>query len=143
MSVAVFDVTRVAAEVVAVGAACVVKFNSEPNEVPSALDAIAQKKYIVPGDKPVIACEYACVEVPDPSADPPLDGARIPNVSLHVPGLVALYRNHPVVVAPFGLPEPFSVAVVSVIGVAAEVVAVGGSGVVNVLIAPRAVPTEF
>lgn len=47
------------------------------------------------------------------------------------------------VVAPLGFAEPFSVAVVSAILVAAVVVAVGGSGVVNSRREPRLVPTAF
>lgn len=54
-----------------------------------------------------------------------------------------LYRNHPVVVAPFALPEPFKVAVEAVTLVAAEVVTVGGKGVVKFMTVPKLVPTEF
>lgn len=81
--------------------------------------------------------------MPEPNADPPLTGARVPNVSLHVPGLVVLYRNHAVVDAPFGLDEPLRVAEVSVMLVAAVVVAVGGSGVVKFARVPKPVPDAF
>ena len=38
--------------------------------------------------------------LPVPSASPPVLGSRLPKVSLQVPGLVVLYRNHAVVSAP-------------------------------------------
>lgn len=104
---------------------------------------MAQKKYVVPIERLVIDCEYGWPELPEPSDDPPLAGARIPNVSLQVPGLVVLYRNQPVVDAPLGVPEPFNNADAAVTPVAAAVVAVGGSGVVNCTSVPNAVPTEF
>lgn len=89
----------------------------------------------------MIGCEYAAVLVPEPSDDPPAAGARIPNESLHVPGLAVLYRNHPVVAAPFGLAEPFSVAVVPVKLDALFVETVGAAaGVVNERIDPNPVP---
>ena len=62
---------------------------------------------------------------------------------MHVPGLVVLYLNHPVVEAPFGFADPFSKAEAVVTLVAATVAAVGGSGVVNCRREPKAVPTEF
>ena len=43
-SVAALDVTKLAAEVITVGALGVVNERSDPNAVPSTLDAIAQKK---------------------------------------------------------------------------------------------------
>ena len=59
---------------------------------------------------PVIGSENDCDVVPAPSAVPAAAGARVPNESLHVPGLVSAYRNHAVVAAPFGFAEPFNVA---------------------------------
>ena len=50
------------------------------------------------------------------------DGARVPNTSLHVPGLVVLYRKYPNADVPFGFPVPFKVAVAKVTDVAAVVV---------------------
>ena len=44
MSVAEFDVIIVAADVVAVGGACVVNERTVPKDVPSALEAMVQKK---------------------------------------------------------------------------------------------------
>ena len=35
-------------------------------------------------------CENAAELVPEPSAEPPVVGARVPNVSLQVPGLAVL-----------------------------------------------------
>lgn len=55
--VAELEVTTVAAEVTAVGAVGVVNESTDPNDVPSALDAIAQKKYVVPVVSPAIGCE--------------------------------------------------------------------------------------
>ena len=78
-----------------------------------------------------------------PRDDPPLAGARVPNVSLHVPGSVDEYRNQPVADEPLGLPDPFNSAEAFVAPVAGNVAAVGGSGVVNVLSEPNPVPTEF
>ena len=43
---------------------------------------------MVPADNPVIAWVKATDELPEPTSEPPVDGARVPNVSLHVPGLV-------------------------------------------------------
>ena len=96
-NVAELDVSKVAADVTAVGALGVVNDMSDPKAVPSALEAMAEKKYVVPIERPVIDCENGWPELPEPRADPPLVGARIPNISLHVPGLIVLYRNHPVV----------------------------------------------
>jgi hypothetical protein len=81
--------------------------------------------------------------VPAPSAVPPLDGARVPNVSLHVPGLVVLYRNHPRDEAMFGFADPFSVAPVPEMPVAASVVTEGDAGVVNESTAPKLVPSAL
>ena len=58
---------------------------------------------------------------------PPATGTRVPKVSLHVPGFEALYLNQPVAALPFGLTEPFSVAVVSVTLVG-EIVVTNGEG---------------
>ena len=80
---------------------------------------------------------------PEPKDEPPLTGARVPKTSLQVPGLVVLYRNQPVAAAPFGFEDPFSKADEVVTLVAAEVVAVGGNGVVKVKMEPKPVPTEF
>jgi hypothetical protein len=81
--------------------------------------------------------------VPEPRALPPVAGARVPNVSLQVPGFVVPYRNHPVVASWFGLAEPFSVAPVLDTEVAAAVTTVGAADVVNDITAPKLVPTEF
>jgi hypothetical protein len=81
--------------------------------------------------------------VPEPREDPPVVGAREPNVSLQVTGSVALYRKYPVVVAPLGVPEPFRVADVFVMLDAAFVVTVGGVGAVKLRTEPKAVPTGF
>ena len=86
-------------------------------------------------------CEYDATELPEPSDEPPDTGAREPNVSLQLPGFVVAYRKYPVVAARFGLPEPFSVAVVEVTLVAATVVAVAGAAVVNDSTDPSAVPS--
>ena len=65
--------------------------------------------------------------VPAPSDVPAVAGTRVPNVSLHVPGFTVLMRYQPVVISPFGLPEPLSNADVDVTLVAAEVAAVGAA----------------
>ena len=65
--------------------------------------------------------------MPDPSPVPLVAGTRVPNVSLHAPGLVVAMRYQPVVASPFGLPEPLSDADVVVIVVAAVVAAVGAA----------------
>jgi hypothetical protein len=80
-------------------------------------------------------------EVPEPRDEPPLAGARVPNVSLQAPGLVVLYRNHPVVASPLGLALPFSVAEVEVTAVTVVVATVGApAGVVNGTTEPNEVP---
>ncbi|EYE99964.1 Hypothetical protein CAP_2058 [Chondromyces apiculatus DSM 436] len=38
----------------------------------------------------MIPCENDADEVPAPSEEPPVVGARVPKVSLHVPGLTVL-----------------------------------------------------
>jgi hypothetical protein len=82
--------------------------------------------------------------VPDPTDDPPLDGDRVPNVSLQVPGLTVAYRNHPVVELPPGLDVASNVADVPVRFVALPVVVVGGlASVVNESTEPNAVEPEF
>ncbi len=68
---------------------------------------------------------------------------RACHVSLQVPGLVVNSRNHAVAAEPFGLPEPFSWAVLVVTAVAGEVVTAGLSNVVNDTGAPYDVPSEF
>ena len=67
----------------------------------------------------------------------------MPNVSLQVPGVAVAMRNQPVDDAPFGFPEPLSVAVLLVIDVAAAVVTTGWSNVVNDWIWPNEVPSEL
>ncbi len=42
----------------------------------------------MPGESPLIVCEKATLELPEPRLVPPLTGAREPKVSLQVPGLV-------------------------------------------------------
>src|SRR5512133_2544333 len=91
-----------------------------------------------------MACEYGTAAVPPPRLAPPVAGARVPKVSLQVPGLVVLYRNQPVAGSPLGMDEPLRVAVVPVIPEAASVVTDGAAGgVVNVSTAPKVVPMEF
>ena len=55
-SVAALYVTPVGAEVTTVGGASVVKDKTLPNEVPTLFAAMAQKKYVLPGERPAIAC---------------------------------------------------------------------------------------
>ncbi len=52
---------------------------------------------------------------------------RVPNVSLHVPGLVGLIRNQPVAASPAGVPVPFNDAELVVMEEAAAVDAAGGA----------------
>jgi hypothetical protein len=90
-----------------------------------------------------MGCEYGMLALPEPSETPvpEVRGTRVPKVSLQAAGLVALKRNHPVAAARFGFPEPFSVALVAVTGVAASVVAVGAEAVVKERTAAKAVPS--
>jgi hypothetical protein len=82
--------------------------------------------------------------VPDPSEVPPAVGARVPNVSLHEPGLVVLYRNQPVVESPPGFAFPLSCAVVPVRLVGLFVDTTGAAaGVVNDISAPYPLPYEL
>jgi hypothetical protein len=81
------------------------------------------------------------LEVPEPSPIEPTAGAGVPKLLLHVPGFVVSYRNQPVALAPMGFPEPFNVAVVDVMLLAAKVVAVGGPEVVKDCTPPKAVPS--
>ena len=74
---------------------------------------------------------------------PLLDGTRVPNVSLQVPGLVVLMRNQADAEEPFGLALPLSCAGVLSTDVAAVVVVVGWSNVWNVKTEPNDVPSEF
>src|SRR3954469_16480660 len=139
--VAVVEVTAVAGCVTADGAMVVVKDWTAPNEVPTALDAIAQEKYAVPAESPEIACAYATAVEPAPSTAPPAAGARVPKVSLQLPGSTVEYRNQPVAEDRFGFAEPFSVAVVLATGDAAAEVTDGAALVVNESSAPNDVPT--
>src|SRR5690349_16163008 len=86
---------------------------------------------------------YATPAVPAPSVVPPLAGARVPNVSLHVPGFVLAYRNQPVAASPRGFALPLSVAPVLVTEDAAAVVTAGAASVVKVSSAPNVVPSEL
>ncbi len=81
--------------------------------------------------------------MPAPRGEPPLAGARVPKVSLHVPGSLVAYRNQPVVEARLGFAEPFRVAETSVTPVAAEVETAGAAGVVKDTTEPNAVPAEL
>ena len=81
--------------------------------------------------------------MPRPSAVPPLLGSRVPKLSLHDPGSVVLNRNHPVVDEPFGLAVPLRMARLKANDVAAPVVTVGLSRVVNCMTAPNEVPSAF
>ena len=79
--------------------------------------------------------------LPEPSESPPLIGARVPNVSLQLPGLAVANRNQPVVAAPRGLAEPRSRAPVPVRLMAVDVDTEGAAaGVVKDSTAPMAVP---
>jgi hypothetical protein len=60
-----------------------------PKVIPTLFWTIAHAWYVVPGDSPVMACEYATAELPDPSDEPPAAGALVPKVSSQVPGWVA------------------------------------------------------
>jgi hypothetical protein len=95
--------------------------------VPEAFEMIAQKKYVTPELKPVAVIEYGIEAPPEPRSVPLIAGTRVPKVSLHVPGFVALIRNQPVVSSPLGLPVPLSDAELVVIIVAAVVVATGAA----------------
>jgi hypothetical protein len=97
---------------------------------------------VVPATRPVIDREKGRSARPEPSAVPPVVGARVPKVSLQVPGLVALYRNQPVVAAPLGLPDAFSVAPAPEMALAASVVT-DGAEVTKDSTAPNDVPIEF
>jgi hypothetical protein len=88
-SVAEVAPTALAAAVVTVGSAAgVVNLSTAPTLVPTEFATMAQKKYVAPGVRPVMTCEKGVALVPLPSAGPLNEGARVPNVSLHVPGLV-------------------------------------------------------
>jgi hypothetical protein len=80
---------------------------------------------VVPDTRPVVVIEYGTDPNPDPRSVPLAAGTRMPKVSLHVTGLVVLYRNQPVVASPFGTPVPLSTADVVVRPLAAFVVTVG------------------
>ena len=86
LSVAAELVTAVAASDVTTGAPGVVKDITAPKLVPAALLAMAQKKYVAPPVSPVRAWVCATAVTPAPSVVPPAAGARVPKVSLHVPG---------------------------------------------------------
>ena len=88
LSVAVVEPTEVAAEVLTDGTSGVVKLNTVPTEVPWLFEASALKYYVVPAVRPVSAAVYGVAVLPEPSEVPPLVGARMPKLSLHVPGLV-------------------------------------------------------
>ena len=77
---------------------------------------------------PAIGCAKVELDVPVGIEEPPLTGARVPNVSLQVPGLVVAKRNHAVAASPPGLTTPFSVAVVPVRLLALPVDTVGKAG---------------
>jgi hypothetical protein len=99
---------------------------------------------VVPELSPEIACENATGLDPAPSEAPPAPrGARVPKLSSQAPGFTVSYRNQPVAASSFGLAEPFSVAPVAVITVAAEVVTTGAPGVVNESTEPKPVPTAL
>ena len=77
-----------------------------------------------------------------PIAVPPVPvGARVPNVSLQMPGFVVSYRNQAVVESRFASDVPLSRAVVGVMSVAVLVTVVGAPGVVKLRTLPAAVPT--
>ena len=75
-------------DVVTLGTAGVVTLTGKPKPVPAEFEAIAQKKYVVPRVRPVMFSRKVCDELPAPRFVPPAAGARVPNVSLQVPGLV-------------------------------------------------------
>lgn len=143
LSVALADVTRVAAEVVTAGAASVVKDNTAPNEVPMEFWAMAQKKYVVAPVRPVRFCVKLCGVVPLPRLEPPVAGKRVPKVSLQVPGLVVEYRTHAVVASAAGFTVPPTSAAADVTFEAAVEVTVGEPGVKNVNTEPKPMPLPF
>ena len=69
--------------------------------------------------------EYTTDDVPEPRFVPPDKGTLIPKASLHVPGVVEAYLNHPMEEAPLGLAEPLSVVIVCAM-LEAELVATDG-----------------
>jgi hypothetical protein len=102
-------VTDVAVVVDTVGvSAGVVKERMAPKAVPDAFCAMAQKKYVLPGSRPVVVSENDVAVVPLPTRVPPVAGTRVPKLSLQAPGFVVSRRNQPVVDSPPGLMEPFS-----------------------------------
>jgi hypothetical protein len=143
-NVAELDVSNVGAVVVTDGAAGgVVNDCTSPVAVPNWLVARAQKKIVVAGGSAATVVEYATALLPAPSVAPPVEGARAPNVSLHVPGFVVEKRKNPVVAPPLGVAVPFNVAVDADTAVAAVVVADGSVGVLKVDTAPTPRPSAF
>ena len=65
-------VTLVAAIVVTVGAAGVVKVMALPTPVPTEFEASAQTKYVVPGERPEMLGTNETFEKPAPRFEPPL-----------------------------------------------------------------------
>jgi hypothetical protein len=91
-----------------------------------------------------MAWENATELLPEPSAEPPAMGARVPKLSLQVPGLAVEKRNQPVVASPPGIADPFSWPVVPVSTVALLVVTAGSAaGVVKERTAPKPNPKAF
>jgi hypothetical protein len=133
--------TFVGACVVTVGTADVVNDDTALNDVPVLLLAMPQKKYVMPGNKPVTACVYGDVVVDAGAIVPPVAGARVPNASLHAPGSAVAIRKYAVVSAPPGFTVPFNDAPRDVTFVALVDVTTGAAGsVVNDDTVPTDVP---
>ena len=71
----------------------VVKVSNAPSCVPMVFWAIAQKKYVVLGERPEIDALKGLAPEAAGTTVPPLKGARAPNTVLHEPGLTVLKRK--------------------------------------------------
>jgi len=121
-------VIEVAADVVAVGAEAAVKLKIEPYVVPAELTAFIWKKYTVPPVKPV--AEPVIEEVPEET----VPGEAVTETSVQVTIEPSAFdapsdaiHHVTVVLAPFAVTEPFKVAPLPLIEVAALVVAEGAA----------------
>ena len=144
VSVPVVAVSAEGVVVVTVGTwGGVVKDSTEPRRVPMVFCAMAQNQYWLPGSRPESDRASVTGTSPAPRLVPPAAGARVPKVSLHVPGSTLANRNQAVVEVPLGVIDEFSCAVVEVTGDAACVSTVGSATVVKLTIAPSVVPCPF
>ena len=82
---------------------------------------------MVPGSRPVALIWNVVLPVPMPTPVPPDVGTRVPNVSLHVPGLVVSMRNQPVVDSPPGFTVALSEAELAPMPVGVVVVTTGAA----------------